>query len=182
MDIIPSIHTVKSGKHIRFRKARKSDAASLRKCILSYVNGVTIPFNREEFDKSDADIEQWIEELNSNNNLLLVAESNGEIIGNLDVTISRRSMLNHTGYIGMGVHEDWQNCGVGSMLFKKMMEHYQANQQIELLWLQVFGNNDAGLNLYRKFGFRENGRQKNFIKTNDGSYIDNVIMTKNICS
>jgi hypothetical protein len=34
--------------------------------------------------------------------------------------------------------------------------------------------------MYRKFGFEENGRQEKFIKTHDGKYIDNVIMTKTL--
>ncbi|MPQ48250.1 GNAT family N-acetyltransferase [Marinifilum sp. N1E240] len=181
MEILPSLHKTKSGKQILIREAVKSDANSLRNCILSYINGVTIPFTRDEFDKSDTEIEHWIEELNCNkNSLLLIAEINGEIIGNIDVTSSKRSMLKHTGYIGMGIHEDWQNKGIGSLLFQKMIECYERNNEMELLWLQVFGTNTAGLHMYRKFGFEESGRQEKFIKRNDGNYIDNVIMTKKL--
>ncbi|WP_282126744.1 GNAT family N-acetyltransferase [Marinifilum flexuosum] len=181
MKVEPSIHTSKSGKEITLREASISDAHSLRNCILSYINGVTIPFTREEFDKSDTEIENWINELNSApNSLLLIAEYEGEIIGNIDVTSSRRSMLQHTGYIGMGIHEAWQNNGVGSLLFQKMIDCYERNQEIELLWLQVFGSNLSGLHMYRKFGFEESGRQEKFIKTHDGEYIDNVIMTKTL--
>ena len=181
MEALPSSHKTKSGKQITIRKACKSDASSLRNCILSYINGVSIPFTRDEFDKSDSELEHWIEELNCNqNSLLLVAEDNGKIIGNIDVTSNRRSMLKHTGYIGMGVHEDWQNNGVGTILFQRMIECYEINNEIELLWLQVFGTNTAGLLLYRKFGFEESGRQEKFIKRYDGTYIDNVIMTKKL--
>ncbi|NOU60205.1 GNAT family N-acetyltransferase [Marinifilum caeruleilacunae] len=181
MKIESSIHTNKSGKKITLRKANSSDAHSLRKCILSYINGVTIPFTRKEFEKSDAEIELWINELNnSQNSLLLIAEYEGEIIGNIDVSSSGRSMLKHTGYIGMGVHEDWQNCGVGSLLFQKMIDYYERNREIEMLWLQVFGTNLAGLHMYHKFGFEEKGRQEKFIKMHDGKYIDNVIMTKTL--
>ncbi|WP_421919593.1 GNAT family N-acetyltransferase [Marinifilum sp.] len=179
MKIEASAHLSKSGKEITLREARISDAHSLRKCILSYINGLTIPFTREEFDKSDTEIENWINELNSAPNcLLLIAEYEDRIIGNIDVTSSRRSMLKHTGYISMGVHKNWQNQGIGSLLFRKMINEYERNQEIELLWLQAFGTNLSGLHMYRKFGFNENGRQKKFIKTHDNKYIDNVIMTK----
>lgn len=89
-------------------------------------------------------------------------------------------MLSHTGFVGMGIHQDWQNQGIGAIMIEKIKEWSINNPIIEILWLQVFSNNLGGIHLYNKSGFIENGRQKKFIKTADEKYIDNVIMTLNL--
>lgn len=55
---------------------------------------------------------QWIETFSKQkNSLLLMAEVNGRIIGNIAVTGHSRSMLQHTAPIGMSVSKEWRNKG-----------------------------------------------------------------------
>jgi RimJ/RimL family protein N-acetyltransferase len=48
-----------------------------------------------------------------------------------------------------------------------------AAGKIELI---VRSSNERALRLYRKFGFREEGRFRNRIRLADGSYIDDISM------
>ncbi|MFA8436608.1 MAG: N-acetyltransferase family protein [Marinifilaceae bacterium] len=175
----PTIHTTKSGNEILVREAVTSDAVSLIACIKSYLKSNLIPLTGNEFNPSIEEQSKWIENfLTNRNDLLLVAEYKGQVIGNIDLTAGKRRMLKHTGHLGMGIHEDWQNQGVGTILVEKLMEWIDNYSELELLWLQVFGTNQKGIRLYKKFGFAEEGRQPGFIKNSDGKYIDNVIMTR----
>ena len=52
----------------------------------------------------------------------------------------------------------------------------KENPILELLWLQVYCENDLGLGLYRKMNFVENGIIKKYFKFN-GKYYDNLTMS-----
>ncbi len=179
MKIKPTNHKTKSGIEIVIREAKPSDSKGFIGCIKSYLKSNFIPLTPEEFNLIIEEQERWISKfINGKNDLLLVAEHSGQIIGDIDLTIYHRSMLSHTGFIGMGIHEDWQNQGIGTILMDKTIEWSDSRAEIEILWLQVFGNNEKGISIYKKYGFIEDGRQKDFIKNLDGEYIDNVITTR----
>lgn len=162
MKIEPTSHLTKSGFEIVVREAKLSDSASLIDCIKSYLKSNFIPLTPEEFHPTTEEHEKWIDKfIKGRNDLLLVAEYEGHIIGNIDLTVHHRSMLSHTGVIGMGIHENWQNQGIGSILMDKVIAWSDCQAELELLCLQFFGNNESGLSLYKKNGFIEEGRQKN---------------------
>lgn len=179
MKIKQKNHKTKSGCEIVIREARTSDSEGMIECIKSYLKSNYIPLTPEEFNPTVEEQEKWISKfINGKIDLLLVAVHNGKIIGNIDLTIHHRSMLSHTGFIGMGIHENWQNQGIGTILMDKVIEWSDSRYEIEILWLQVFGTNEKGIKIYKKKGFVEDGRQKGFIKNTNGEYIDNVIMTR----
>lgn len=181
MKIKSTIHTTKQGQEIKIREARINDAEGLIQCAKSYIKNGFIPLTEEEFAPTLLEHENWIRGfLENENNLLLVVEANGLIIGNIDLTSHKRKMLSHTAFVGMGIHPDWQNQGIGAIMIDRIKQWSKTNPNIEVLWLHVFSNNLGGIHLYKKSGFIENGRQKNFIKTVNNEYIDNVVMTLNL--
>ncbi len=180
MKIEPQKITDKSGNLITVREGEISDSESLQTCVKSYLKSGFIPLTESEFEDLAKSHKEWIKKFkDGKNDLLLVAEYNGDIIGNVDLMFSGREMLKHVGYIGMGIHEKWQGQGIGTALLKILLEWTDWNQEIEALWLQTFSNNEKGLKLYSNLGFEKTGVQRKFIKTDTGEYIDNVIMTKN---
>ena len=54
----------------------------------------------------------------SENSIFLIAEFDGELIGNIDLTGSKRFKMHHTGMIGMGIKEEWRNQGLGKILIQ----------------------------------------------------------------
>ena len=177
----PTEHRTKKGIPITVREAQINDAAPLMQCMQSYLQSGNIPLTNEEFQRTIEAQQQWIRNFIENeNDLLLIAEAGQQIIGNIDLTTNKRTMMKHTGYIGMGIHQDWQNQGVGSIFMKELINYSIHNPTLEVLWLQVFDTNEAGKKLYQKMGFEVTGYQKRFFKNADGSYIDNVIMTLNL--
>jgi len=180
MKIEPQEILDKQGNRIVIREGRISDSEELQKCAKSYLKSKQIPLTELEFNELAKNHEEWIKKfIDGKNDLLLIAEHNGTIVGNIDLMINGRQMLKHTGYIGMGIHEDWQGLGIGTAMLKILIDWVDHNPDIEILWLQAFSNNEKGLRLYSNMGFEETGRQKGFIKTEFREYIDNVIMTRN---
>src|SRR5690606_38339659 len=97
-------------------------------------------------------------------------------IGNIDITGSSRVIMQHTGVIGMGILTEWRDLGLGTELMKLSINWAKENPILELLWLQVYCENELGVNLYRKMNFKDNGIIKNYFKRN-GKYYDNLTMS-----
>lgn len=172
---------LKNQKTVIIRQAEIDDAEKLLNCIKTYVpQSDYIPKLEQEIKLSIEQKKEWINYfLTNENSLLLITEFEDEIIGNIDLTGNRRKIMEHTAVIGMGMLKEWRNYGLGTALLKLAIEWAKENSILELLWLQVYTDNELGLGLYKKFGFEENGIMKNFFKQ-DGKYYDNLTMTMNV--
>jgi len=169
---------------IVIREARPEDAAALLALKRSYIEGTTtIPLYTDEYKNDAAQEQQLIERyLAETNSVLLVAEKDGELIGNLDLTGNQRRKLHHTAMLGMGVANDWQGKGVGSLLMKAALEWAATNTILKIIWLEVYSTNMAGIRLYEKFGFEQCGLMKGFFA--DAIAIDKISMVyyiKRLC-
>lgn len=172
---------LKSGKVVLIRQAESKDAEKLLRCVKHYIpKSEFIPKLEEEMTRNPKETEEWIRSfLGTNNSLLLVAEFEDEIVGNIDLTGSKRQIMRHTAVIGMGMLPEFQNSGLGTSLLSTAIDWSKKNAVLELLWLQVYTENVLGLNLYKKMGFEENGIIKNFFKSQD-SYSDQLTMSLSV--
>lgn len=89
--------------------------------------------------------------------LFLVAERGGRIVGNAGVHPALHVRRRHTAGIGMAVARDAQGQGVGSALMAAIIDWADNWAQLLRLELTVYTDNQAGLALYRKFGFVHEG-------------------------
>jgi RimJ/RimL family protein N-acetyltransferase len=101
----------------------------------------------------------------------LVAEAGGAIVGSLHIERSRFGV----GDIGMHVVREWRGRGVGSALLEAAIERARADG-LHKLSLEVFPHNEAGLALYRKVGFVEEGRRVRHYRRANGELWDSIVM------
>lgn len=85
--------------------------------------------------------------------------------------------LAHQCEMGIVVGKDFRNLGIGSFLLTQLMKLAKEGFRIELLHLTVYAKNPA-IRLYKKFGFREFGRQSHWIKEKSGAYVARVFMER----
>ena len=105
-----------------------------------------------------------------------VAEENGKVIG-LGILMNHGNLRKkHVGVITLMVNSDYQNKGVGSLLMYKLI-NLSESLNIIRLELCVFRDNYKAINLYKKFGFKEEGiKVKSALK--NGEYIDEIMMAR----
>jgi len=174
---------LKNGKYVTIRPAQLTDAENLRETVKKYLDESTyIPKSSDEFKLSVAEEQSWIRSFNEKeNSLLLVAVSEGCIVGNIDVTGHTRHAMMHTAVIGMGMLSEWRNLGLGTALMQQAINWACNSAILEMLWLEVYTENEAGIALYKNSGFEECGIVKDFFK-NDGRYFDKLTMRMSVLS
>jgi RimJ/RimL family protein N-acetyltransferase len=101
----------------------------------------------------------------------LVAVVAAEIVGSLHVDASRFG----SGEIGMAVVPEWRGRGVGSALLRAAIR-WSRDHGLHKLSLGVFPHNTAGIALYRKFGFAEEGRRVKHVRRASGEIWDVIEM------
>ena len=168
---------LKNGKVVTIRQAEITDAEKLLNTIKNYIpQSEFIPILEKEIKLTIEQEKEWIKYfLTYDNSLLLVAEYENNIIGNIDLTGNQRKVMEHTAVIGMGLLKEWRNIGLGTKLISLIIEWSKKNPILELIWLQVYTENKLGLGIYHKMGFIESGVVHNFFKHND-RYFDNLTM------
>jgi len=177
MKFKPTLYQTKTGESITIRIAREDEAKTLRDLKLEIIGGsMTIPMYPEEYNHDEAGERVLIKKYNeSPNSILLVAESNNQLIGMIDLTGNERKIMAHTAMIGMSIKEDWRNKGVGTALIKGVLDWAKSSSDLEVIWLEVYANNDLGLGLYKKMGFKISGKIERFFK-HKNVYFDNIKM------
>jgi RimJ/RimL family protein N-acetyltransferase len=84
--------------------------------------------------------------------------------------------LAHQCEFGIIVGTDYRNMGIGTYLMNNILHLAKEKFKIELIHLQVYAENPA-MNLYKRFGFKEFGRQERWIKEED-RFVGRVFMER----
>ena len=100
-----------------------------------------------------------------------VAEAGSEILGSIDVAVSRHGY----GEIGMAIAREWRGRGVGSALMVAAID-WARERGLHKLSLSVWPHNAAAIALYRKYGFVEEGRRVKQMRRQSGELWDLVDM------
>lgn len=101
----------------------------------------------------------------------LVAVVDGRIVGSIKVDASRHGY----GEVGMAVAREWRGRGVGTALMEAAIA-WARERGLHKLSLEVFPHNAAGIALYRKFGFVEEGRRVKHFRRQSGELWDSLVM------
>jgi len=100
-----------------------------------------------------------------------VAVAGTDVVGSIHLFPSRHGFAE----VGMAVAREWRGRGVGSALMATGIE-WARERGLHKLSLSVFPHNDAGIALYRKFGFVEEGRRVKQIRRQSGELWDTIEM------
>lgn len=98
----------------------------------------------------------------------------GAVVGWCDIALGERESIRHAGHLGMGLLKDYRGQGLGRKLMEAALTAVKA-QGVERVELEVYASNAAAVTLYRKLGFREEGRKLKARKI-DGAYDDVLVM------
>jgi len=164
--------------NILIREPTIDDAAELIRFVKRAGNepSISIGFHPGEFQMTIEEEVAFIQRhLGSDNTLMLVAESEGHIIGDLTLEGGRALCSRHKAILGIMVDQDWRGRGVGSLLLQRAIDWARQSSVLKRLELEVYVRNVRAMALYHRFGFVIEGRrQKSLFR--EGEYHDDYIM------
>ncbi len=168
---------LKNGDTLLIRTVKKTDAKEL----IHYVNQVAgesdfLTFGKGEFKKTIREEEKIIQEhVKAENMIFLVAEIDKKIVGILNANGKNKFRVRHIAEFGITVQKKYWRMGIGSILIQSMLDWAKSSKVIRKLNLVVMSHNKPAIALYKKIGFKEEGRLRrdNYI---NGKFYDSYIM------
>ena len=107
---------------------------------------------------------------------VITADYKGIPCGAALIYIQDVKKISHHSLFAMIVNKDYRGKGIGTNLLKEVIL-ISKKFKLEILLLEVYEGNPA-IRLYRRFGFKEFGVHKKFLKDENGNYFDKIMMQK----
>jgi putative acetyltransferase len=166
--------TAKNGKKVVFRPEHSTDTEMLWEMFSTLSkeseSNLLPPFTRER-------VEGWTSNINYDEVLAIVAvtEDGKRIIGSTSLKFNPQDALKHKAELGITVHDDYQNMGIGTALLNHVINVAQM-KKLRKVWLHVSTANDRAIRMYKKAGFVIEGKlcKESFV---NGEYRDEYSMT-----
>lgn len=170
--------TTKSGRVISFRYPTIDDA----QMITDFINKISaektfIVLQGEQFEVEYERV--WLEgtiaTIGLDKTVYIMAMDGDKMVGSADVRM-RTGVKGHIGLFGIIIDKEYRGDGIGQALTEVVIDQAKKNLKgLKTIMLDVFGNNPAAIELYKKFGFIEYGRLPGGLKHND-EFVDDISM------
>ncbi len=160
---------------LEFRYTQNSDSKHLKRWLMDPTVARWFPM-ADEVEIDDA-VNRWVGF--SRYHCSITALMDSEPCGLSTLYLQPYKKLAHQCEFGIIMAPELRGQGIGTQLLLTLIDLAKKQFKIELLHLQVYAENPA-IRLYERFGFREFGRQNEWIKELDGSYRGRIFMERNI--
>lgn len=125
--------------------------------------------------------EDFLMNMDKNHHQLVAVTKTSEgeevLIGTVGLVINANPRMRHSGSIGIMIHKDYQNVGVGTALMKAVIDIADNWLMLIRIELSVFEDNERAIHLYEKCGFKKEGL-KRLAAIRNGKYENEFIMSR----
>jgi RimJ/RimL family protein N-acetyltransferase len=166
--------TARDGRPWTLRPARPTDGRALAR-LFSDVRRegrwlITAPGSVSEPSEAF-----WIAEMiRAGEHLVLVAEADGDVVGNVLVSVDRGVATEHIGVLSITIADGWRDVGIGSDLVAAA-QAWTRERGLRKLSLGVFPDNDRAVAVYEKRGFTREGHRRGQYRVGE-EYRDEILM------
>jgi len=115
------------------------------------------------------------EMIRDSNSLALVAEADGDVVGNVLISVERSVVSDHVGTLSICVADGWREVGIGSALVEAA-KAWAAEHGLAKVALGVFPDNDRAIAVYEHAGFEREGLRRRQYRVPGGEYRDELLM------
>jgi len=173
----PKQFKLKDNTLITLRPVVKGDEAKLLEFFYCLPDEDRL-FLKEDVTKPKV-IHRWIEELNYDRVLPILAESGGKIIGDATLHTYNSGWMQRVGEIRCVVAREYQRRGIGILLIRELLD--QATQRgLRKIQTQFLDNQIGAMQAFEKVGFVREAVLKKMAEDLRGKEHDIIIMTNNV--
>jgi RimJ/RimL family protein N-acetyltransferase len=161
----------------KVRSAQFDDAQALSELRLQ-IDGETENLDRvkgEAYIDEDGFKDIIKSDSESLNNIFLVAEVNGTLVGFSRCEGNELTRSSHKVEFGVGVLKAYWGYGIGKNFLKESVSWADANN-IRKISLNVLETNEKAITLYKNYGFKIEGILQKDKLLSDGNYYNTILM------
>jgi len=170
--------TAKDGSKVTLRPAEPGDSCEILDTIRS--NALERSYVlMEQYGKDAPSEKDFIEDLDRDKNLLIVAVSDREVVGclaALQADGGQRDETAHILHVGLHLREELRGLGIGSKMLSYAVK-WARQSGFKKMEASIFTPNRRSLHLFGKAGFKEEGIRKHRIQVGT-DFIDEVLVGK----
>jgi len=173
----PTQVTLRDGTQVRIRAMQVQDGPAVLKFFR------TLPEEDRLFLRDDVTRPEWLErflsQIERHALVPLLAEHQGEVVGNAALYLSRHGWSAHVGEIRVAVARSFQRQGLGTALARELAK-LAVNSGIEKMVVSVVENQVGARRAFEKLGFHAEAVLKGHVKDIHGTKRDLVIMANDL--
>lgn len=175
------------GRKVVLRAADSSDLDGL----LAFVNGLANEKRRDKRTQLFTGFEskvtrrheaEWLGELLANirrgETVSVLAEVEGEIVGNGEITRGPYRETKHLGHLGLAIRAVYRGLGIGREMVRILLSE-AGRQGLRIVYVEFLSTNRSAFRVYRTAGFKRVGMIPGKVCRN-GKLIDSLIMARTL--
>ncbi|MBR0462379.1 MAG: GNAT family N-acetyltransferase [Erysipelotrichaceae bacterium] len=169
------------GSRITLRSAEKEDAEMVLDFMIKTADQTDFLLSTSDYFRkiSVEEEEAWISRHIESDSCILIVIKDGKMIASSQIDfMTAREKERHRSSVGITVEKEYWNKGIGTIIFKEFIDIARNHQGTEQIELGVIITNERARHLYEKMGFRETGVIPRALKLPDGTYLDEILMTR----
>lgn len=163
---------------IVIREAIFEDALAVQKAMSEIAEETDfLTFTKSDMSLPKELMASQLEQISlSDNNLLLLALANEDIIGIASVRGESYPSVAHVGEVGICIYKDYWGMGLGQMMLEEVKAWSEELDVIKRLELKVQVRNESACHLYQKVGFQIEGRSPKAVLSSENEWEDVYVM------
>jgi len=135
-----------------------------------------ILLDRKQTLETEADfLGNWMAGVEKGEQVHVVADVDGKLVGNSDVTRGKFNDEFYHGKLGIALRRDYRDLGIGAEMMKTLIDE-SRKLGLKTIELETFATNPRAIHVYEKVGFKQVGRIPKKIFRKD-HHIDIIIMS-----
>ena len=178
--------TMKDGREAVIRPVVPDDAAGMLAMeVRLHVDDVGVVQTVEEIDQTVPEMRESLERLQPHNpgGCHFAALVDDVIVGSSSVRRPKILRLRHIGRFAVGLDPAHRALGLGRALMERAIEWALdgpgcRSGGIRRLELNVFADNTPAIALYESLGFEVEGCRRDFLRRDDGTFVDDLCMVR----
>lgn len=170
---------LQNGNTLILRTAIAKDASQIVKLMKAVVKeGHYTLYEPDEYrSTAKSEAKRITEFKNAPGKIYLVGEIGKEITGFISFDNWNTRRTAHTGLFSVYLKKKWRGMGIGKILVKGLLDWGKNNPVNKKISLAVFSTNKNAIALYKKLGFKQEGRCPADMIIN-GKNVDSIFMYK----
>lgn len=174
---------LKNGKVIELRSPKKGDEKELLRFINELSKEETFILIQKRKVKMKEEVEylkNCLKEIKKGDAVHIFAFDGKKLIGNSSLERRFNHPERHVCDFGIAISKEYRGFGLGKIILEEI--HKEAMKKIKgikIFYLGVFGDNERGIYMYKKFGYKVYGKMPAGI-LHKGKFVDHLFMYKAI--